>query len=435
MPTSMSSPHFSFSKRANEAVWASLAVGIAFVVIWHTLNLSSLRFDVPLTYKGDALALMYTYDIAQGFSGAPASTGMPFGTNLYDAPNSDGFNLLAVRAFELATGQFGTAFNLYYLATILIVGLCAYAVGRRLGLMPVWACALSILFNVLPFHWMRIGGIFYDNYVSAAVTAWIALDFIFDDGSPATRTRSKWPLVVVAAIFCGTCGIYYAFFSCLFIGAAALLASLYSSNRKSMLRGFLVVGLIAITSVAQWSPSLLYLWQRGINTQVAHRQPFESEIYGLKLVQMLLPIEDHRIGAFADLTRSYLLQIPQVNENKTSALGMIGATGFLFLLAVPLLGRIRHRLPENVKRAASLAWIGFLYATIGGLGSLFAWLVSPQLRGLSRIVIFLAFFALFAFIAVAQDLASKARWRYLPSLLAASIVIVGVFDMTPSLYA
>ena len=422
--------------KINEFSWGLASIGIAFVTLWRTLDLASLRFDVPLIYANDPLSYMYTYDILrQPLMGAPATTGMPFGTTLYDAPNADGFNLVLIRALELLTGQLGTAFNSYIIATIVIVGGCAYAVGRRLGLTPLWACALSILFNLLPYHVQRIGHVFLLNYAPAAAAIWLALDVVSYPESDATGRRRPWPAIVIAAIFCGCSGIYYAFFSCFFLAVAASIAFLTTPTRAIALRSLLIVSVIAATSAANLFPSLLYRFQHGANLEVVERIPADSEVYGLKLSQMLLPIPGHRISALADLNAQYTEQSPLVNENKTAALGIVGGTGFLLLLATPFLARGGRALPDTVKRAAPLAWIGFLYATIGGLGSLFAWLISPQWRALNRISVFLGFIALFALFAVVQELISRMRSRAAPVFLAILIVGFGIFDTTPSNYA
>ena len=57
----------------------------------------------------------------------------------------------------------------------------------------------------------------------------------------------------------------------------------------------LFIGLIFASEVANFAPSLLYLHHHGANPEGMTRQPAEAEIYGLKLVQMLLPTTDHRL--------------------------------------------------------------------------------------------------------------------------------------------
>jgi phosphoglycerol transferase len=77
-------------------------------------------------------------------------------------------------------------------------------------------------------------------------------------------------------------------------------------------------------------------------------------------------------------------------------IGAIGAVGFLLLLAI-----VVFRIPcglrdEQLAVAASMTLAALLLATVGGLGSLFNVFVTPAIRVYSRIVVFIAWFALLA---------------------------------------
>ncbi len=401
------------------------------IVFWSSLSFDLMRLDVPLLYSEDSLSYIYTYDILRNpWLGTSAATGMPFGSNLFDAPNADGFNLLLIRAFEIVTGQFGTAFNLYLFSTVIIIGACAYAVGRRLGLAPPWAAALSILFNSLPYHIERAGHLFFLNYAPAAVAVWLALDFVAPSADTLRPLRYRWLLVLAATVFCGSSGIYYAFFSCLLLAIAGLFALLEKPSRDTLVRSLVTIGLIGATSFVSMAPALIYQARHESNLEVVQREPKDSEVFGLKLSQMLLPRDGHRIDSWADLKARYSEQSPLVNENKTATLGIIGGIGFLLLLILPFTPRLRQLVPDTLNQMVPLAWMGFLYSTVGGFGVLFAWLVSPQLHSLNRISVFLAFLSLFAFFTFAQVVT---RWlrSSLKIVLAIIIVGIGVYDTTP----
>ena len=84
---------------------------------------------------------------------------------------------------------------------------------------------------------------------------------------------------------------------------------------------------------------------------------------------------------------------PAETENRSASLGLVGAAGLVALVAVVLLPVPR---PWPYGPLAGMTVFVLLYATIGGFGSVFNLLVSPQIRALNRISVFVAFFCFLA---------------------------------------
>jgi phosphoglycerol transferase len=154
---------------------------------------------------------------------------------------------------------------------------------------------------------------------------------------------------------------------------------------------------------------------------------------GLKLTQLLLPIGGHRWEKFAALKYRYNLG-PLINENDTSSLGIVGSIGFLVLIGAIF---SRRKLPALIEALSSLNIAAFLLGTVGGLGVLFALLVSPQIRAYTRISPFIAFFS---FIVVAWLLdrlfvrlpTPSLRIVYYLGLVV--VLVVGVLDQTSTTF-
>src|SRR5205814_10536651 len=90
---------------------------------------------------------------------------------------------------------------------------------------------------------------------------------------------------------------------------------------------------------------------------------------------------------------------------------------------------------RTLSLAALLTLAATLLATIGGLGSLFALLVSPQIRSYNRISIFIGFFALLAVVllidrAGARLLRPSAKAFYYFWLVL--LGTIGIYDQTTS---
>ena len=154
--------------------------------------------------------------------------------------------------------------------------------------------------------------------------------------------------------------------------------------------------MILAVSLVQLAPTIVYRVANGTNEEVAKRYWFESENYSLRLTQLLLPVDGHRIDALASRKAEYTDQIPQ-NEGRAATLGIVASVGFLWLLAVVLLAVV-GAWPGVIARyrgIAALTLAAVLVGTTGGLATLLA-VVWPQIRAWNRLSIFIAFFALLA---------------------------------------
>jgi phosphoglycerol transferase len=119
-----------------------------------------------------------------------------------------------------------------------------------------------------------------------------------------------------------------------------------------------------------------------------------------------------------------------VNENSTASLGMFASLGVLVIF-YGLWRIFSLRKTSFVIRYASILFLVlFLIATIGGLGDLFAYLISPQIRGWNRISIFLLFPILIAFWEVSSNYMIKlSKYPKLSILSIGCMVIASTFGL------
>ncbi|MCC6275241.1 MAG: hypothetical protein IT569_05260, partial [Leptospiraceae bacterium] len=103
------------------------------------------------------------------------------------------------------------------------------------------------------------------------------------------------------------------------------------------------------------------------------------------------------------IAHKYNTLAPNLTENWTSTLGMTGAFG-LSLLLLALFMDLRKK--QFVKNLSKLNLAALLIGTIGGFGSMFALLISPSIRALNRISVFIS---AFAFICVAYLVSGLSR--------------------------
>jgi phosphoglycerol transferase len=193
------------------------------------------------------------------------------------------------------------------------------------------------------------------------------------------------------------------------------------------------------------SPTIIYHLFNGNNPLVGVRNPMEAEVFGLKIIQLFLPVIGHRISFLATVTSLYDSHFPLVNENSTASLGIIGSLGFVFLVCWLFYRKaggsdgLLARYSRELDALSILGLAAVLLATIGGFGTLFNIVVSSQLRCYNRISIFIAFFCILAVMIVIESLitrfAKNRMMRNLAFLCLALILAGGIFDQTSPLFA
>ncbi|MEM5329959.1 sugar translocase [Paraburkholderia sp. JHI2823] len=409
-----------------------IVVGVALALAtsilgWHFAGGRALHIlGSPFYYGGDGMLILGTIQhiIEGGWVYVSPRLGAPFGSALYDYPVPDSGTLLALKTIGKLFHSAGAAYNIFYLAGFALNAVFAYAVLRYLKVGRSLSFAGAFAFTMLPFHFMRVMHLFYTWYFVAPIFTWYARKAYRGD----LKFSGRRGLMHAAAMLVLTCfGVYYAFFGAMTIAAATLVRVLASRSVASGRAGIIACAILLAGVVANVAPTLAYERAHGMNSEVADRIPSESETYGMKIAQLLLPWQAHRSATLAGITNRYMQTFPLVNENQTGALGMIGSVGFIALM-LTLIGPRRH---EPVSLLAALALIFVLFCSIGGLSSLFAMLVSAKIRAWNRASVFVAFFAISAAMLLLQR--AIQGWKR-PHTMALSGLLCAlvIWDQTPA---
>jgi phosphoglycerol transferase len=239
-------------------------------------------------------------------------------------------------------------------------------------------------------------------------------------------------------VILGSSGIYYAYFTIVLLAVA----SLYRIVEQRSIRRTGSAAILALTIVAAIAvnlmPNLLHFFADGRNPEVAARAPFEAEIYSLKMTQLVLPVTGHRIPWLAGFKAAYNgtpLRTP-ISEGDGAALGACFAAGFGFLLLTLITGYPGSRHRALIQRLGRLNLCAFLLGTLGGVGSILAWTISPEIRAYARMGIFISFFAAMAVAAVLDEIRHRwvrpglYSWMFRGAL--AAILVAGILDQTTS---
>lgn len=417
---------------------AALVIAAVGLQVW---DAPSLR--IPWAYDQDALSLLAAFKgIADhAWIWHNASLGAPGGQQLYDYGSIGPDNLHWAIAWIITrfTDQPGIAYNLFLLLTFPLTAAAGYLSLRWLDVQRGAACAVAILFAVVPYHFFRgqVGHLLLADYMVIPLGIFLAVSILlrrplFENGwRSATSLRTLVICVLVAST-----GIYYAAFVIVLIAVATLAARLERDDKNiTLLNGMGALAAIVFVLVLNLLPTVLYHRAHGGNALTGQRDADESLRFGLSLVEQVLPGPDHRFPPFRTLANEYWGVVPLDSEGDPwggtlSVLGLLVLAGALCVAAV---GGVAGRFltDRRLRALALIALAAILLGVTGAGGAFVSFILNPSLRAWNRISIAIVFCALAA-AAIALDAIGR-RLRHRAGAYAAllvAVVVVGAWDQT-----
>lgn len=423
--------------------WKLILIGALASLLLASIIMSGLHdaltpdLSRPYAYAGDGLFHAWMAQrVSEGWLFDNIRSGYPFGSNFLDFPGADGGDHLLIKLFSLIGGGWPAGVKLFYLFGFPTCFVATYVTARAFGLNRSFAIAVSVIYTFAPFHFLRLQHLFYTWYFVAPPFFYLALDIYLTQDNPYAEglkaALRKVPAIALGMIILASFGVYYALFGVIILASAGVMSAVKTRNSYGVRKAALLIAATIFGVFINIAPNMIGTYKNGANPEVAHRSPVESEVYGMKMMQLLMPRPDHRIGRLGAVAQSYNQATPLVNENSTSSLGAIGAAGFMLLLLYFLFSTARTDSDGRLRLLAVTTFVLFMFATIGGLGSLFAATISPSIRAWNRDSIFIACGAvLFFFIALQMALQKVApRLAKYSVGVAVILIIAGLFDQT-----
>jgi phosphoglycerol transferase len=428
-------------RRWEEAGYAALAAGLSAVFGFLVIRPWDGDLDVPYLYRADAN--FYHSEVKgileHGWFWRNPNLGAPEGQQLFDYPglSGDPLNVLLMKFIGLFTSDAAVVVNVFFLLTFPLVGLAAYLVLRRLGVSAPVSIVCSILYTLMPYHFFRGElHLLLSAYYVVPLGAYLVLAVL--GGRPLW---GRWRLTLGTLALCAviafaSAGYYYAAFTVILVAAVAVIRAVVTRSKRPLREAAAVVGAILALSLVTLAPSLVYWAAHGTNDEATQRLRFESELYGLKLTQLVLPHDQHRIGWLADLRQDYQSWFPGTEATVSTPLGVVATVGLLWLLAVSLLQVASPGRPVASPLHGQAALATLLALLIAWTGGISLWIagVWPQIRSWNRLSIFIGFFALLAVGLLLDRALGTLRSRRGGALLGAWVLLVvlavGVLDQT-----
>jgi hypothetical protein len=434
----------------NRSIPYIIATVICLLILVVLYRFWRVNFTVPFNYNGDSLTVGVGIKgiVENGWYLHNPSVGMPTGLFLNDYPNADFMYWAMIRILAVFTSNWALIFNLFILIAYPLVTLTSLYVFKHLKFSTTTAIVASLLYTYLPFHWWRATGhvflaIYFVVPLVVLVAIWLSTGEVTfftlrkrRDKETSTSNKPRAIAACVILVLIGCSGLYYAFFAAFFLALAGIIS--YSKRKDITALWTTGVMLLIVVSVIvlNISPFIAYRVQNGANPEAVVRGYTGSEVYALKITQLLLPVPGHWVPYLAQVRADYDRVAPLVNENSTASLGFIGSLGFLFLLGWLFFahGKDVKWLPFSVNDISLFNIGAVLLGTIGGLGmvltlGLAGMGLPPPLRAWNRISVYIAFFSFIA-VAVCLDYIRKnLKKRHLVALFYVIAVFVLVFAM------
>lgn len=344
--------------------------------------------------------------------------GAPFGQNNHDFPLSgETLQVVAVKALGYVVPSWGAIMNVYYLAGFAVLAVVALLVLRHLRFRFAIALPIALAYTFLPYHlWHHEEHLTRSTYVTAPLACLLLLWTLSWRGwflrDPEQRLgRHVWrnvrhgrlALAVAMTVFIGATETMTTFFTATLLGATGIVAFARWRDPGSLLVPLGFVAVLAATFLFLSVPSFLYWHNEGRNPVAGQRLVTESEAYGLKISNLVLPDQHHRFAPFRKVG-SILQSQPIVRSEGGQQLGTLATIGFMAALILLLGNGLRRRAGPGIRgitdrtvlldSAGVIILLAVLCGTIAGFNNVIAAAGFDQIRTWARIVVIIGFAAL-----------------------------------------
>ena len=344
--------------------------------------------------------------------------GAPYGADFRDYPMiaADMLAILQILFLRLFTDNVFFISNILYLNTFTFSAWCALWALRQLDTPFLLAVCIAILYATIPYHYFK--GL-YQLFNSQYFVYPIVLLFLFKD-SPIFKL-SRLSLTFIGVLI-SACGIYPSAFALIILGFATLKhgTKLYLPEAKQCLG---VACLVVLLISSYYAPAIIQELADSPNDAL-RRMTWETQFYGLRIIDMLLPAENHLIDRFVEFGKAFRYPHPHYVREP----GYIGLFSVCGLAGLMIFAYVPNNLISTTSRLRlrDLTFILFfllLWAVPGGLGSIFA-MVFPEVRAMNRTLPIISMISFFGVALILTSIINQYR-KY------GRVITAAMFLITP----
>ncbi|QWD92048.1 hypothetical protein ICV00_04795 [Polynucleobacter asymbioticus] len=416
----------------NAIFFGMVSLFAANYILSGSLNILKLNVEYPYIYWGDSL--IHSIFIKMEIEGSILHTGRlgyPFGLDIVDFPNADYGNNLIIKFISNFSNQYFTVYNIFYLLSFPLSFVASYSVSRDFKLNKITSVLSAFTFTLLPYHFFRIGHLFLAQYFIIPLFFYIGFRISKLYSLYYDKSVKIWKKIIIILLLplLGCFGVYYAIFGVILILLSSLIVSSVYKKNKLILFSLKIVFIVLTGTILNLTSNIIHQIENGKNANIGHNNTVASELYGFKLVQLILPHEENNISINNEISNKYNKNYPLINENRISSLGFIGSIGFIFLL-INLIHKstlLENNFSINYLTRLNIGLL--LFGLVGGVGVLLSCFI-PEIRAWNRISIFINFACILAFYLAISAALSNIE-KYISISIIFLIFMFGLYEQVP----
>ncbi len=420
----------------------SMLVSICIILI-HA-RIWEIDISLPVAFNGDVLlggALVKSV-ADEGIRGLwfCSRLGAPEISTLVDTPFLDLRMGLEFFALTRVFSNPWTCYYLHYFYTYAFCTLTMYLLINRYTDRVWLKVLLSISYAIIPYHFIRgMGHQTLSCYFVVPIIIYI-MDVVYCEsfqGIVPQRYKGSWwksSVLYLGCVIVGISNIYYAYFGMICIAIALMGKTIKTKRVKLIFQDAIPLYSIILGVVIGLLPKIVYSIRNGLNHSAGVRVPMHTEIYGLKIIQLLLPCSYNKVDFLAQLNSDYSSKAFNINENSAAALGIIATIGFLIACEWVIWRIVKHNSQEhslsNKMDVMSLAILVLvLFSTTGGFGTIVSYWITPELRALNRVSVVIAGLSICILCCALDYVIEKAKTKLTKRGIVSLMTMVFVFAL------
>lgn len=416
-------------------LWIGLGLLSCVFLAWSAGNA---RWDSAAWSRPSAYSAPMTSDVLTTLTGMKAVSdghlppllwknipelGAPGGANWNDYPITEEFPFYFQGLMGMVFGLFA-GLNLSLLIGHLLAAGVFYGVARYSGGDRKWSFVGALGFGLAPFifaqspHHITVAWVWHIP-LFLPVWRWMAT------GAGIRLWSRRFWIAAGVAFLAGTQNVYYTNIFCQLTLLGGLLVFFRTRSISALAACFGIIFAAALAFGLMNLDTFTYRFVHGPNTGIVVREYKWLEIYGLKIVDLLIPPITHRSDLLAGFAFQHRSAAPLQDEG--SYLGILGLLSLGLLVVASAAAVVRKQYARIPFEAWQVSWILLVFTT-GGLNAIAGALGFTMFRtGCRYSVVILAIVLLFA---VLRMSALPLR-RGLAALLAILAAAVVVWDQVP----
>ena len=287
--------------------------------------------------------------------------GSPFDGNWNDFPSIEEFPSLLFGLLGRVFGLFA-GLNLALLIGHLLAAVTFFLVARSLDCSNSWAFVGGLAYGLAPFifaqspHHFTVG---YAWHIPLFLLVWQWAST--DRGLEFKTPRFHWAVGI--AFLTGLQNVYYTNILCQLTLLGAIILFCHNRSWPAFKSSLAVIGAAACAFALMNFDTWTYRAVHGANTGALVREYKWLEIYGLKIVDMVIPPVTHHSHMLADFAAAHRAAAPLQDEG--SYLGFVGLAALALLVGTAIADVVRRRADSIPMEAWQVLWIVLFFSTGG----------------------------------------------------------------------